>query len=245
MKKLFAVSLVIVLAMALTACGGSSTYEDGTYTAQGVVGDRGYVEATVTIEGDEITNISFVEYTQFDEAKDYATYGREGTFDGNDLQEAHEALAAAMVEANSWEVDDVTGATSTSEKAKLAVEVALDKALVDADSEFVNGTFMGVSSMDDRGGMVVALVTINNDEITAVNLRETTRVDDALEFKDYETYGSEAAGFTGEDLQEAHETMAARFVEANDTDVELVSGATGTSEKAIEAVVEALNNARR
>lgn len=257
MKKVFIIGLAMVLAVGMLAgCGGEeepqATYKDGTYTAVSntpetervYTGFDGYIEVTITISDDVVTDVSFTEYDAFGEAKDYATYGREGVFDGNDLKEAHEALANAIIEANSWDVDAVTGATSTSKKAIEAAERAFEMALVEpaSDNVYFDGTFMGRTQPDSRGSWLVAWVTIQDDKIVDVVFGETYDSDSG--WKEYEDYGVEDR-YTGDDLKEAHEALAAAMVEANSAEVDAVSGSTGTSEKAVEAVKNALAAAKR
>lgn len=241
MKKIFSLALVMVLALGLLAGCGSATYEDGTFVGISDEG-RGYVKVELTMEGDKITAIDVFEFTNLGIQKDYDTYGN-ATFTGDMLKDAHETLVADIIEANGTDVDVVTGATSTSNKVIQAVERAMELALVEAasDNTYFNGKFMGVER-DDRGAVIV-LVTIQDDVITEVTMSETSIRDGAENVKDYETYGNPT--FSGEMLKDAHETLAQRFVDANGPEVEAVSGATGTSTKAIEALKDALENAKR
>ena len=224
-----------------------STYNDATYTAVSANANaRGYAEVTLSIAGDEITDVSIVEYDGYGNPKDYETYGQEGVFDGSVLQAAHEALSAAMVDNNTYNVDVVSGATSTSEKAMSAARLAMEKALVEpvSDNTYFDGTFFAVSDQDGRGNFVIALVTVEDDEIVAVNLAEATETEDGITLKNYEDYGQEGV-FDGSVLQAAHEALAAAMVDNNTSNVDLVSGATGTSEKAVEAAQQALEAAKR
>lgn len=254
MKKVLTIGLAMVVAVGLLAgCGGgeTATYNDGTYTAVSDApetdrypsGFDGSLELTLTIADDVVTDVSIVEYDGHGDVKDYDTYGQEGLFDGSNLEAAHNALAEAIIEANDWDVDAYSGATGTSDKVREAAQRAFEKALVDkADGEYFDGTFMGLTDVDERGSRLIAWVTIEDDAIVDVVFAET--YDSESGFKD-ESYGSEQAGFTIENLEEAYAALAAAMVEANSADVEAFSGATGTSEKAVEAVQDALDVAKR
>ena len=225
----------------------ANTYNDGTYTAVSANANaRGYAEVTLTIANDEITDVSMVEYDGFGNIKDYEAYGREGVFDGSNLQAAHEALAAAMVANNTYDVDAVSGATSTSDKTMSAAGLAMEKALIEpaSNNTYFDGTFFAISDQDGRGNFVIALVTIENDVIVDVALSEATETEEGISLKDYEDYGQEGV-FDGSTLQAAHEALAAAMIENNTYDVDVVSGATSTSEKVVVAGERALEAAKR
>ena len=219
-------------------------YRDGVYTAVSQF-SRGYVEATVNISNDEITDVSFVEYTDLGVEKIYEDYHQRFPM----LEEAHDTLAAEMVNNNSWDVDVVTGATSTSNKAMEAVKFALEKASTDArDATYFDGTFFGMSAVGERG-WGIAHVTIENDEIVDVKLEETTAASDedgeavydavdrqVFELKD-EDYGWDA-------YHEAQDIIAERILEAKSPQVDTYTEATGSSNMWMEAVEDALNKAR-
>lgn len=116
MKKL---SLVLALSLALfsftgcakgeepTAAGGEEA-KTLTGTAQGFGGD---VTVTVTVNGDDITDIKAVGDSETDGIGSNAI----------------EQLPQAIVEANSTDVDGVSGATMTSNAIKEAVNDALSQ----------------------------------------------------------------------------------------------------------------------
>ncbi|MCW3490979.1 FMN-binding protein [Dethiobacter alkaliphilus] len=236
-------ALVLLLAVALVAVGcgnntdnagdnnegnqdnqeqASNQYENGTFTGVSTE-SRGYVEAQVTIENDEITEVVLTEYTNAAVVKD-ENYSYEATLP------AIEELEAAFVANNSSEVDVVTEATSTSNKAMEAVANAL--ALAEGFDGTFDGTFMGVSEPDDRGAVGIALVTVSGGDIVEVELSEVTGDGD---FKDED--------YSLDEFHEAVEELPARFVEANSAEVDAYTGATGSSEKWMEAVADALQKA--
>ncbi|MDR5660068.1 FMN-binding protein [Serpentinicella sp. ANB-PHB4] len=240
MKKLLTILLAVAMIFVIVGCssdtpatGGdaTNTYQDGTYTAYSDAGARGYGMATVTIEDDAIVDVQVAEFNDFGEEKD-SDYGYDAFHD------AKEEMPGRFVEANSADVDVFTGATSSSNYWKQSVERALEMALVDtSDATYFEGVFHGVSDVDERGSRGIARVTIENDNIVDVELKET-RMDDEEEVLKDEDY-------TFEQWHEALEEMPGRFVEANSADVDEYTGATSSSNKWQQAVERALEKAAK
>ncbi|MCC5910703.1 MAG: FMN-binding protein [Clostridiaceae bacterium] len=250
MKKVLMLLLAMVMIISLIGCsspaatpdeepaevetsveGTTNKYNDGTYTAVSDANTRGYNMATITIENDVIVNVELEEFQAMNNPKP-EDYSYEA------YHEAKDVLPERFVEANGTAVEVVTNATSSTTKWQQAVERALEKALVEPAStnEYFDGVFFGASEVGERGTKF-ARVTIENDTIIEVELTETTIPDGEENFKD-EDYGFDT-------WHEAVEAMPARFVEANGTDVEIFTGATSSSTGWMEAVEDALENARR
>lgn len=197
--------------------------QDGTYTASSNANPRGYVQAEVVIEDGAIASVSLKEFTDKGQEKD-AGYAYDV------WHEAIQELPSRFVEANSAEIDVVTEATSTSEKAMDAVSKALARSQGYAES--FAGMFMGVSEVSERGGWGIALVTLDDQgNITEVELKEMT----ADGFKD-EDYGFE-------EWHDAAAEMPQRFVNANSSEVDVFTGATSSSNMWMQAVEDALQKA--
>ena len=110
MKRL--ISLMIVLA--LTLAGFSALADgaaDGTYTASGE-GKDGPVVVETTFEGGKITSVVVTEQNETPEIARLPL----------------EQIPAAIVKADAWDVDSVTGATITSDAIKAAVKDAIVQA---------------------------------------------------------------------------------------------------------------------
>lgn len=116
MKKLKMFSIALAVLAVLTVFAGCSSSEpafvDGTYEATSDAGMHAGLKLEVVIEGGEITAINILENSE--------TPGV-GTA-------AFEPLTAAIIEAQSTEVDSVSGASLTSAAIKEAVGLALDQA---------------------------------------------------------------------------------------------------------------------
>ncbi|MFW5993950.1 MAG: FMN-binding protein [Halanaerobiaceae bacterium] len=226
MKKLFVAVLALAFVVSFSVAGMADGHlEDGEYVGYSEANDKGYVEAHVTIEDEEIVDVELVEYRDTGVKKD-------DSYDWDEWHEAMDELPGRFEEANSAEIDVFSGATGTSEKAMGAVEMALAKA--EGQTEF-DGTFLGVSDFSDRGGRGLAWVTIEEGEIVEVKLEELQDEDGELVYKD-EDYSYDA-------YFEAKDEMPARFEEANSADVDVYSGATSSSDMWSEAVAEALSKA--
>ena len=106
------VSLMLALVMALTACAfaGAETaaYADGTYTGVGA-GLMGDIQVSVTVEGGQITAVEVLAHQETAGISD----------------PAFAAIPQAIVEAQSWAVDAVSGATYSSQGIMEAVQNAL------------------------------------------------------------------------------------------------------------------------
>ena len=99
-------------------------------------------------------------------------------------------------------------------------------------ARYRNGVFTSVQTRaqpaapaDPVGGNVTVATTIRNNRITAVVITASTDTDDYLNI---------VRGF-----------LIPSIVEANSPDVDVLAGATGTSRAVMEAVRDALNQARR
>ncbi len=215
--------------------------ETETYSAASNADRRGYVEIEIDVTDGDIVNVRIDEYDGFGFLKDYETYAGGGEL-WPYLEESHEQLAEWIVQDNHWDVDTFTEATGTSEKVRSAARHAMIRAGLEdpVDTDYFDGTFMGVSEPDDRDQFGVAWVTFDNDEIVEVALEEATPDNDGYAFKD-EDY---AADTDYTEFHEAQEVMPERFIEAQGPDVDVYTEATGSSEKWMEAVENAMEKAR-
>lgn len=105
MKK---IGLLLALTLALTACGGDDTPKEAKYTGT-ANGMGGELKVEVTVNGDKITKVEVLEHKETPDISDPA------------LNE----IPGKIVEANSTDVDDISGATITSQAIKDAVDAAL------------------------------------------------------------------------------------------------------------------------
>lgn len=200
--------IIAVVAMVIIALGALFGYDalrdDVTAGAESyVVSAEGYggeIQLEVFINGEDIVDIQVIEQSE-----------TEGLGD-----EAVNEVIAAILEANSTDVDTVSGATVSSNATISAVEDALAQAGL-ASGETYNVVVEGY------GGDIVLDVIIDGEEITAINI---------VEHSETEGIGDEAL-----------EDVSASIIEAQSLDVDTVSGATVSSEAMIAGVEQALEDA--
>ena len=205
-----------VFAMLVAACGGGAP-SDGTQLANGkysaaALNVESTITATVTVKGHKISAVSVK-----DNGNTYAQYTSPYT-----------VVPKRIVEAQSTDVDGVTGATYSSDAVKKAVDLALAQArgekpvpAKNAALSFTPGTYTG--SGKGYGGQVQARVTFSETGITDIRVgqqRETAHVGDV-----------------------AFQTLPARIIAANGLNVDAVSGATMSSFGLKEAVLDAADQA--
>ena len=204
------------LSLVLAACGGGAP-TDGTQLANGkytadALNVESTITATVTVKGHKIAAVSVK-----DNGSTYAQYTSPYT-----------VVAQRIVEAQSTDVDGVTGATYSSDAVKKAVDLALAQArgekpvpAKNAALSFTPGTYTG--SGKGYGGQVQARVTFSETGITDIRVgqqRETAHVGDV-----------------------ALQTLPAKLIAANGLNVDAVSGATMSSFGLKEAVLDAADQA--
>ena len=184
---------------------------NGKYTADGL-NLEGTVTATVTIKGHKISSV-----TVKDNGNTYSKY-----------TSAYTEVPKRIVEAQSTDVDGVTGATYSSDAVKSAVNEALAIARGEKQAparnaviSFTPGTYTG--SGKGYGGQVQARVTFSETGITDIRVgqqRETAHVGDA-----------------------AFPILSPKIIAANGLGVDAVTGATMSSFGLKAAVMDAATQA--
>ena len=202
--------------LVLAACGGGAP-TDGTQLANGkysadALNVESTITATVTINGHKISAV-----TVKDNGNTYAQYTSPYT-----------VVAKAIVDAQSTDVDGVTGATYSSDAVKKAVDLALAQARGEmavpsknAALSFTPGTYTGKGK--GYGGQLQARVTFSETGITNISVgqqRETAHVGDV-----------------------AFQILPQKIIAANGLGVDAVSGATMSSFGLKEAVLDAADQA--
>ena len=202
--------------MLVAACGGGAP-SDGTQLANGkysadALNVESTITATVTVKGHKISAVSVK-----DNGNTYAQYTSPYT-----------VVPKRIVDAQSTDVDGVTGATYSSDAVKKAVDLALAQArgekpvpAKNAALGFTPGTYTG--SGKGYGGQVQVRVTFSETGITDIRVgqqRETAHVGDV-----------------------ALQTLPQKIIAANGLGVDAVSGATMSSFGLKEAVLDAADQA--
>ncbi len=173
--------------------------EDGTYEGTG----KGFgedIKVEVEVKDGKVASIEILEHNETPDISDPA------------LEETPEAI----IEAQSIEVDGVSGATVTSDGIKKAVMDALSKAK--AKPSYEDGVHEGTGK--GFGEDIKVEVEVKDGEIVSVEILEHNETPDISD--------------------PALEETPKAIVEAQSTEVDTVSGATVTSEGIIKAVEDAL-----
>lgn len=226
--RLFLIIAWAAAVLALTGCG-PKIYNNGTYKGVSQADDRGYAIAEVVVEKDRIASVKLTEITELGVLKDYTGYPYAPA------REANAEMAKRFAGRKDANADTYAGATSSSSKYKEAVAFALEKARKTPaiKTTYFEGTFFGKSKEGPQGYGIV-WVTVKADKIVQVRLEDVTSQG---ELKDWLTYEYAKV------LEAKHE-MEKRFTEKNSAMVDAYTGATGSSTAWIEAVADALANAK-
>ena len=215
MKKLLSGVLTAAMAFSLVACsstdngGSTGSFTPGTYEGT-AAGRNGDVTVSVTLTESEISEVTVTAHEETAGIADPAI----------------EQIPAAIVAAQSTQVETVSGATITSQAIIDAANAALESAGVDPSTltpgeveagevAFTAGTYTGTAQ--GYNGPVSLSVTFDETSITDIQLGEHSETDHV---------GTPA-----------FDIMIPEIIEANGTGIDSVSGATFTS-AAIKSAVE-------
>ncbi|MDO4170494.1 MAG: FMN-binding protein [Lachnospiraceae bacterium] len=202
----------------------SGIYKDGTFIGTGK-GFRGTIKVAVTIKNNKITKIKVLS-----KKDDNAYFNR-----------AKSGVIARIIKKQSTNVDTVSGATYSSNGIISAVRDALKKASVkktdsnknkntstDSSKEaklkgtYKDGTYLGTG--EGFGGNLTVSVTIKDNRMTKIKVVKNEGDD--------KTFLDNAKG------------VITKMLKNQNTDVDVISGATYSSKGIIEAVKDALSKAK-
>lgn len=215
MKKIVACLPAALLAASMCASAeGADVYNAGTYSATATGHSEGVV---VTIECDA-TSILSVELELSGETD---TIG----------QAAGDTLKAQILEAQSAQIDGVSGATETSTAVKVALSDCISQALISggeeggAAAQVADGTYSTSAYGYGWTGPMKCDVTFENGAITDITVTE------------------ECDSATGEWFKSAEELLIPRLIEKQSLSVDAITGATSSSNGIKACVAEAIDAA--
>ncbi|MBR4472026.1 MAG: FMN-binding protein [Oscillospiraceae bacterium] len=214
MKKVLSWALILSLCLCLLSASAlaDGTYTPGTYTGESSGHDAG-LTVTVTVDENSITDV------KVDVSNETPEIGGK----------AGPKLEAQILEAQSTEIDGVTGATETSDGACRALSAALAQAQGNtpgSEKEPVqDGTFTGTAPGFGLTGQMTCEVTFKDGAITDIQVVEET--DSA----------------TGEWFANAEELLIPRLLEAQSLGVDAITGATASSNGIKNCVARAIDAA--
>ena len=210
MKKVFALLLCGALVVSLTSCSSNTTTsQQATYTAGTYTGSSAGHSSDVVVEA--VFSDSAIESVTIDASGETESYG----------QAATEELVSQFLDAQSAEIDGVTGATETSDAAKRAMQQAIDQAMGTTSEEvatLTDGTYSAKASSYGTKGQMEGEVTISGGAITDIVIT------------------SESDSQTGQWFGVAQEKLIPRIIESQSLAVDSITGAT-TSSGAIKSIV--------
>ncbi|EKQ51895.1 MULTISPECIES: FMN-binding protein [unclassified Clostridium] len=186
-------------------------YKDGTYVGIGA-GENADLKVSVTVSNGKISSVKILSANE------------------PDGKEALKIIPKEIVDAQSANVDVISGATMTSGGIKMAVRDALSQAevtsaaTVSEDSnqeEYKDGTYTGVGEGKNPNLKVSVTVTVSNGKVSNIDVLSA----------------NEPNG------EEALKIIPKEIIDEQSTDVDVVSGATMTSNGILMAVDDALSQA--
>ncbi len=215
MKKFLSVLLVSLMVLTMLGAAAEGEYpqltgESGIYNAgvyeQKIRGMGGYMIIHVTFSANAIENIEVISHTETPNI---------GTL-------AIEQVIPAMIEAQSTEVDSVSGATITSNALKEAVNAAIEEAKAAGAALYVPGTYD--VKLRGMGGFMNIQFVISADRVESMEVLSHTETPNIGTL--------------------AIEQVIPAMVEAQSSEVDGVSGATITSAALKDAWNQAIEQAR-
>lgn len=216
MKKIFTLFICFLMVISLSACKSQSTYTPGTYTGS-AQGFGGLVEVVVTVDDSKIKEVTI------NAEKETESIG----------QAAAESLVSVILDKQSSEFDGVAGASVTSAAVKEALQKALDAAMgkeaQGATLDMKDGTYTAtaISYAEENGlakpGTLNVEVVIEGNKISSINV---------VDYTDTDVIGGMAFPILADEIV-ASQSLA----------VDVVAGATVSSNAFIQAVKDCVNEA--
>ena len=236
----------------------SQKYKDGTYTGTGTGFQGGTTEISVTVKGNKITNVS--------------TVSNQDTPDF--YQRAESTITSEIISAQSSTVDTVSGATYSSDGIISATKEALIKAEASSSANTASTSTTATVAPSNSTTTTTASSPVPTSTAAASNTDNTNTSGSSPtstknSYKDG-TYTGTGSGFRGgttemsvtikdnkitnvstvsnqdtpDFYQRAESSLPSQIVSAQSTTVDTVSGATYSSNGIIDAVKDALSQAK-
>lgn len=232
MKKSISLLMTLVLSISLIAgCTPSKgKYVPGTYSEESK-GFGGTVKVTVEVDSNKILSVK-----------------AEGPNETQGVgSKAIEQLPGAIVDAQNTSVDMVSGASISSKAVLLATEGALNQAASqspdqDVELSMKSGTYKAKSK--GFGGNVVATVKVSEKEIEEIQLENEPIDNPLIDLEDpLSLYTASMNMETPQIFLGVQERLPERIISAQSVAIDGVTGATASSNAALQAVAIALEEA--
>ncbi|MGO4938623.1 FMN-binding protein [Fundicoccus sp. Sow4_D5] len=257
MKKIFLKStLLLGSVFVLAACGSDEPQTESTpeETSSVVESDsEETVEETVeeeTTEEETSEEESTEEETSEEESTEEETSEEESTEEETSEEESteEETSEEESTEEETSEEESTEEETSeeesaeeeTSEEESTEAETSEEESTEETAEGLVDGEYTAVSNVDENGWSILHVITVKDGEVTDSNF-DYTNADGDLKSED-EEYNKMMEENAGVSAADAMEELNTALVETQSADVDVVSGATSTSEsfvKSTEALLAA------
>ena len=228
MKKVLSIVLALAMCLSLAACAQNpkestepsdsvkpteeaGIYTPGTYTAT-ARGHEDGVQVTVTVDANSITDVTL------DVSKETESIGGA----------AADKLKSQIMDAQSAEIDGVSGATETSNAVKMALQDCLNQAMgvsSDEKTPVADGTYSGTAPSFGLTSQMTCEVTFEGGKMTDIQVTE------------------ESDSATGEWFASAQELFIPRVLESQSLAVDAITGATTSSNGIRNCVAAAIDAA--
>ena len=228
MKKVLSIVLALAMCLSLAACAQNpkestepsdsvkpteeaGIYTPGTYTAT-ARGHEDGVQVTVTVDANSITDVTL------DVSKETESIGGA----------AADKLKSQIMDAQSAEIDGVSGATETSNAVKMALQDCLNQAMgvsSDEKTPMADGTYSGTAPSFGLTSQMTCEVTFEGGKMTDIQVTE------------------ESDSATGEWFASAQELFIPRVLESQSLAVDAITGATTSSNGIRNCVAAAIDAA--
>ncbi|MBF7097551.1 FAD-dependent oxidoreductase [Alkalibacter mobilis] len=224
-KKVYAVILVLFLLVPLFGC----QRQEKTFTSE-AKGFGGTITVTGTFKGDELTNI------QIEAPDETPAIGGK----------AAEVLEVEIFDLKSAKVDGIAGATYTSNAIIQAVEDLFAQAQgSDGENVTINmnpGTYTGFAK--GYSGEIVATVTVSEDKIEEIKLEKKVNEDHIIT-TDSPMFILQTVAVDDLDqiFYDVQELLPERIIDAQSLSIDGITGATASSNGAIQAIKNAIKEA--
>ena len=222
MKKNSPLQVLIIVALLLFS-SVFGAYKPGTYTASAYgktdKTHSGLIEVEVILSANKIEDIKIL---TFDQSVDHKRYGPA-------VKQVEAEVPAAILTAQSIDIDGIAKATLASN----AIQVAVAKILHEATVAYKPGTYQGSAmgrKSKDHSGVVSVEVVVSESKIESINVLEYEQS------TDHEKYGPT--------VTEAKEVIPAAIIDKQSFGVDGVVKATLSSTAIELAVARALAKAR-
>ncbi|MRI85513.1 FMN-binding protein [Aerococcaceae bacterium WS4759] len=240
MKKVFLKStLLLGSVFVLAACGGDDTAtESTTEETSSVVESVSEETVEETVEEETTEEESVEEETSEEESVEEETSEEESVEEETSEEESveEETSEEESVEEETSEEESVEEETSeeesveeeTSEEESVEEETSEEESVEESTEALVDGEYTAVSNEDENGWSVLHVITVEDGEITVSDFNYVNAEGDLKsEDEEYNTMMEEKSGVSAAD---AMVQLNEALVEAQSAEVDVVSGATGTSE---------------